>query len=442
MSPRSFVKRVRGDLPPGPRLPAIVQTAKLLSSPLSFAESCRQRYGDWFTLNITGNRTYVVVSDPASVREILSNRELDVGNDELRPMLGDSSLLVLNGDDHREHRRMLAPAFRGDDLKNYRCMIQNVSENHAERLQRGSTIDVYPFIQDLCLDIIARVIFGDRADSLDTLKQETRALIESVTAAMVYVPAMQWDLGPGSPGRKIQKRLRDFDESIHSEIRTRRIAGASGNGGVLDHLIFGNQLDGEELRDDEIRDEVVTLIMAGHEPTTAAISWALYWVHRDKLVEERLRSEVRAATDHTDLLENNYIDAVCNEVLRIIPIVPAIERCSKSALEIADFVIPAGCSIVPCIYLLHHNEGLYPEPSIFRPERFVERSFSAFEFAPFGGGSRACVGKSLAPQQIKIVLAVLLSSFEFRLTPGSRNVEPFTRGTVIRPGSALSLTVN
>jgi cytochrome P450 family 110 len=427
-------------LPPGPRLPQFLQTAQLVRAPLSMATRCQAKYGDRFTLRIAGDRTYVVLSNPTDVREILSNADLDVGNEELRPMLGDSSLLVLNGEAHRRHRKMLAPAFRGDGLRSHREMIRQIATDHQECLPQESTIRVYPFVQSLCLDIIVRVVFGDCGDALERLKRETGDLIESVTAPMVYIPVLQWDLGPGSPGRKIQTKLRNLDRSIQAEVSTRRAGGSNGRGGILDHLLLERDDDGEPLTDTEIRDEVITLMMAGHEPTTAAIAWALYWIHSDMAVANRLRDELSGTVEPSDVLQNRYLDLVCREVLRIIPVVPAVERCSNKEVPIGDCVIPPGVSIVPCIYLLHQRPELYPDPSTFRPERFLDRKYSAFEFIPFGGGSRACVGKSMAPEQMKIVIATLLKRFEFRLAPGSETIEPFTRGTVIRPHSSFSLT--
>ena len=162
-------------------------------------------------------------------------------------MLGDSSLLVLNGEAHRRHRKMLAPAFRGDGLRSHREMIRQIATDHQECLPQESTIRVYPFVQSLCLDIIVRVVFGDCGDALERLKRETGDLIESVTAPMVYIPVLQWDLGPGSPGRKIQTKLRNLDRSIQAEVSTRRAGGSNGRGGILDHLLLERDDDGEPL---------------------------------------------------------------------------------------------------------------------------------------------------------------------------------------------------
>jgi len=426
---------------PGPSGPAWAQTLRLVSRPLPFLLRAHRRFGDCFRIRIVGGRSYVLLSHPEAVAEVISRRQLHIGNEELRPVLGDNSLILLDGEAHRRHRRLMAPSVHGRAIRRCVPMIERVVEEHARRLSGASRFRVYPWTQELCLEVILRMALGESGEGrLRAYAATLQELIDLANAAVMLLPFLQRDLGPGSPGRRFHRLLARLDGLVREDIERRRQPREGRADDVLSGLVDATEESGRGLTDGEIRDELVTLLVAGHEPTTAALAWALYWIHACPEAEARLRQELRGAMGAAEAARLPYLDAVCKETLRRTPVVPLIERTFDENLVLAGYRVPAGTRIAPCIYLLHQRDDLYPEPGRFRPERFLERQFGPHEYMPFGGGIRRCLGQAFAMQQLKITLAVLLTRLRLRSHAPER-VRLDCRGAVVRPSAGFSLRV-
>lgn len=435
----------REALPPGPSAPALVQTLRWVTRPIPFLDEVVRRYGDPFTLRYVTGEHFVLSGQPDLVKQILVDEAAhvgsEVGNEELRPFLGDGSLLMLNGEEHRRHRRFFRHPFAPKQLLGHVDMIRTVTDEMTGGFGRGETFAVYPLVQALSMEIILRVVVdSETPERFRHLREACVAAMEAVSAPFLFFPVLQRDLGRWSPGHKVNAARCAIDEMIFAEVARRRRGEAGDANDVLTSLVQADET-GLLLSNSEIRDEVMTLLVAGHEPTTAAVSWALYWVHKHPEVAARLLEELRCNPELDSQGAGTYLDAVCRETLRMSPIILAMSRRYAHDVEIAGYTIRPGTYLAACTYLVHRRPEVYPEPGRFRPERFLERSFSPYEFIPFGVGARQCLGMAFALQQMRIVLARLLRRFRFSLGEGSEIVKPATRGAVVRPSPNLRLRV-
>lgn len=431
--------------PPGPPVPSAVQTLAWCTWPYELLALCARRYGDAFTVRLVGGRTYVVVSHPDAIRDVFAGlgrpESLGIGNEELRPMLGDNSLFLLEGERHRQHRQMLSPPFRPKALPCYGPLVPGIVAGAAADLRPGDEVPVMRLARRVGVAFIVSVVFGLRdGPRFEALREAVERLINIVNGPLVYFALLQRDLGRWSPGGRVWRARDALLKLVDEETEARRARPLAVQN-LLDELVSAEGDDGLRLTNVEIREEVLTILLAGHDPTTAAVAWALYWVHRDDAVLERLRAELDAGPPEPERAAAlPYLDAVCQETLRLYPIVPAVERIARVPVRILEYELPAGVHLAPCVYLTHHRPEIYPEPDRFRPERFLERAYTPYEYLPFGGGTRRCVGAHFAPYQIKLVLASLLRSFRF--APASKGaIRPVQKGATIAPSARLRLRV-
>lgn len=431
-------------LPPGPKIPAALQTLELSVRPFALLRRCAENFGDPFTIKIVGNRTYVVISEPSMVREIFAGLnatdQMRIGNDELRPAVGDNSLLLLDGAEHKRHRKILAPPFSTNSVPAYGALIRNITERLTDKWEKGATISIYSAMQEVALEVILSVVFGANLGSrLDVFKACITNFMKTVSGPVGYFPALQKDLGPWSPGGKVLRAKRELDALLFEEIARRRAAPNDQGNGVMGSMLHVNGSGEEPFSDQEIHDELITLILAGHDPTTAALAWAMHWVHQDASVAEKLREEM-AGTDADRPEDWHYLDAVINETLRIYPMFPTVERKMRVPVEIMGYVITPGVRITPCVYLTHHRPELFPEPERFRPERFLERRYASNEFFPFGGGSRRCIGAHFAHYQMKVILSSVLRRYTFEAVREGK-VKAVLRGASIGPSGQVRMRI-
>jgi cytochrome P450 family 110 len=431
-------------LPPGPKIPAVVQTLELSVRPFTLLRRCAEHFGDPFTIKIVGNRIYVIVSDPATIREIFAGLNgidpIGIGNDELRPALGDHSLLLLDGAEHKRHRKVLAPPFSSNSVPAYRDLIHRITERLSSGWQQGATIPIYDAMQEIALEVILSIVFGTNMGSrLEEFKTGVSNFMHCVSGPVGYFPALQKDLGPWSPGGKVLRTKRELDKLIFDEITRRRQAQNGKGNGVISALLNAGEVGEEPFSDQEIHDELITLILAGHDPTTAALAWAMYWIHQDLSIARKLREEMsETAPDRPE--DWAYLDAIVNETLRIHPMFPTVERKMRVPVKIMGYVIDPGVRITPCVYLMHHRPELFPEPERFRPERFLERRYAPYEFFPFGGGSRRCIGAHFAHYQMKVILSSLLRRYSFEALNEGK-VRAVLRGASIGPSGPVRMRV-
>ena len=428
--------------PPGPRGPALWQTLRWAWHPVSFLRACEQEFGDFFQVRLVGGRRYAVLANPEAVREVLAAHQT-VGNHELRPFFGDHSLLLSSGDEHLHHRRVLSRVFGMKTRAEYGEDALELARHVLSGWQVGEARAIYPHLQYITLRIILRALFGFRAgEALEQFCQVLGRAMDRINGFILFFSILQRDMGPLTPGRKVQQIKRELDAMLYAVIRERSESLSCGPPAcALDAMLAES---GTAFSLEQIRDQLVTLLFAGHEPTTSALASTLYWIKRAGDVEHRLEPEIEQFRSNpsvalvTDGLP--YLDAVCREALRIHPVVAVIERVSSEPVELLGCTVPPGVRLSPCVYLLHHRADVFPEPERFRPERFLERTFEPHEYIPFGGGTRRCIGMHFALIQIKAILAGLLSQVRFDI-PNLDAVRLAQRGATLGPSENMRFRV-
>jgi cytochrome P450 family 135 len=374
---------------------------------------CSRRYGDMFTLKIANEGTWVFVTDPDAVKQIFTGdpRLLHAGeaNVVLLPVLGSHSLLLLDEDTHMAQRKLMLPSFHGERMRGYEQTMAEVATRELERWPAGEPLSAWPTMQAITLEVIMRTVFG--VTDADRLRRLGDALQSSLS--WTANPRRMGQLALLGPRRiaergTLRKALQPTDDLIFEEIRARRDApDLAERDDVLSLLLQATHDDGSTMSDQELRDELMTLLVAGHETSATALAWALEALARHPAVLSRLRDEVDAG-------EDTYLDAVVKEILRLRPVIALVLRRLTEPMEIGGRLLPAGVNVAPCIYLIHRRPDVYPEPRAFRPERFLETPPGTYTWIPFGGGVRRCLGASFAQFEIKVVLRELVRRLDIR----------------------------
>ena len=305
-------------------------------------------------------------------------------------------------------------------------------------------------MQEITLEVIMEAVFGisnsERHRQLKTRLTKTLELTGGsvLRSSLLFFPALQKDF-PGSPWRNFIQRQQSIHDLLQSEIDERRTNHNTQGNDILSLLMSARDEAGNPLSDSELRDQLITLLFAGHETTATALAWAFYWIHKFPEVREKLLTELQTVSDVSDIKALNqlsYLDAVCKETLRIYPVaIITFPRITKSSVTIGNYEYPPETILAPCIYLLHHREDIYPNSKQFQPERFLEREFSNYEFMPFGGGIRRCVGDAFAPMEMKIVLATILKQYQLTLAE-KQFVKPVRRGVTVAPAGGIKMVIN
>lgn len=401
-------------LPPGPRSPAPLQTLGWWARPFPFFLRNRERYGTRWTMRLVGMPTFVTLSDPEDVRQVLTAPP-DVlhpgeGARTLEPVMGPSSVILLDGDAHLEQRRLLLPAFKGGRVAALEAMVTEVAQEAIAGWPRDTAVPLHGRLQRLTLDIILRAVFGlDEGPRLERLRELLEELMALSAHPAFMLRALQRDLGPGSFGRVFPRVRADVDALLAEQVAERRAETGVERGDVLAMLLLATHEDGSPMTFGEIRDELVTALVAGHETTASQLSWALALLARHPRVADRLAAELDAG-------DTAYLDAVVHEAMRHRPVLPDnAPRMTKQEVEIGGWTYPAGVVLSNNSYLVHHDPAIYPEPFAFRPERFLERPPETYTFLSFGGGRRRCLGASFAMLEQRVVLRELLA--QARIAP-------------------------
>jgi unspecific monooxygenase len=439
-------------LPDGPKFSAFLQQAWWLARSINFLDACAQKYGDPFTVKVFGSTNpSVFFSDPQAIQAVYtaSPKQFDSGsaNYAFRPVMGSYSVLLLDGERHQRQRRLLAPPFHGERMRAYSQLIIDVTQEVISEWKFGKSFSVRDLVQEITLQIILGAIFGlDKGERFQTLKRLLQELLSSITSpwysTTFFFPFLQKNLGTWSPWGDFLYKRQQIDDLIYAEIGERRKQFNPTRTDILSLMMAACDEQGQPMSDVELRDELVTLLVAGHETTASALAWALYWIHYYPQVGEKLLQELDAVSAHPDtILRLPYLNAVCSETLRIHPVsIISLPRILKSPMELMGYQFEAGTILVPCIYLAHRRPEQYPEPQKFNPERFLSRKFSPYEYLPFGGGDRRCVGFAFALFEMKIVLATILTQFQLSLaTP--QVVQPERRGITMSPSGGVKMVL-
>lgn len=438
-------------LPDGPQTPRLLRRIKLITRPLDYLEDYAKVYGDCFTFWSRSGVPLVYFSHPQALQEIFtadsSQIEVGRGNRGLGFLLGDNSLILLDGDRHQRQRQLLTPPFHGDRMRTYGQTICEIAQQVSNEWKIGQPFNIRSSMQEITLRVILRVVFGlDEGPLFQQLRQKLSSMLDLMSSplnsASFFFPFLQRDLGAWSPWGRILGLKRQVEELIYTLIRERRAESNPNRQDILSLMMSARDVEGQPMTDAELHDELMTLLVAGHETTASALTWAFHWVDRLPEVRDKLLKELDSqgeTPDPTAIARLPYLTAVCQETLRIYPIViNAFFRMVKSPMEIMGYKLEPGAIIIPSIYLTHHREDLYPQPKQFRPERFLERQFSQYEYLPFGGGNRLCIGIAFAQFEMKLVLATILSRLQLKLV-NNRPVRPVRRGLTVATPPGLRM---
>jgi cytochrome P450 len=421
-------------LPPGPSSPALAQSLEWAFRPESLMARCQRRYGDVFTLRMlgwgsTGTNPVVFVSDPGAVKAIFTGDPelVPVGASRrmLTPMFGPASVLIVDGAQHLRQRRLMLPPFHGERMSRYGELIERITDDELDRWPLGRPFPLQPRMQAITLEVILRAVFGVDVAHRDDLRDRIVALLAEVSNPLAEIGiALPRKIGPVNIRAKFERLLARTDEALLAQIRRRRAdPELAEREDILSMLLQARDEDGNPMTDSELRDQLVTLLLAGHETTATGLAWAFDHLHHRPEALERLVEECRDGEDAS------YLNAVITETLRLRPPVPMTDRTLAGPFELNGHVLPAGTVLGPCIHLLHRRADLYPEPDAFKPERFLEQSPETYSWIPFGGGVRRCLGASFATFEMKVVLRTVLR--RARLGAASSRPEGSRRRSIV-----------
>ena len=426
-------------LPPGPRAPSLVVTALFARRPLEMLQRWQRRYGDAFTVKFVALGRGVYVADPDAIKQLFTGNQSDLlageANSFLEPILGRHSVLVLDGPEHLRQRRLLLPPFQGSRVAAFRSVVREVAEREVDGWREGDQVVLRERMRALTFEVICRAVFGvTEPERVERLRVALSAVIDT-SSLMLASPLLRRDLGPWSPGGKLARRLRAADALLYEEIeRRRQEPDLAERTDVLSLLMAARDEDGSAMSDEELRDELFTMLGAGHETTATGLAFALELLMRHPREWERLRASIEAG-------EDDYLEAVMREVLRLRPVIDAAERTLTKPRTVAGHELPPGIRVYPAIALVHRRPDLYPDPDVFRPARFLEAETESYGWLPFGGGIRRCIGAALAQAEMIEALRVIVGRSELR--PARPEPDPVVlRGITLVPKHGVPVWVD
>jgi len=377
--------------------------------------ACQERYGDMFTIRIAHEGTWVMLADPEAIKQVFTGDpkvfHAGEGNEILAAVLGRNSLLVLDEEAHMSQRKLLLPPFHGARMQGYERTMREIAAREIDSWPTGEPYALRPRMQAVTLEIILRTVFGvgeSEGDKLADLREALRDFLDLTTDPKALLPLLL--IGPDRVRRfgPFRRRVDRVDALLYREIAERRRAGSlAERDDVLSMLVAARHDDGSPMSDEEMRDELLTLLVAGHETTATSLAWAVERLVRHPEKLERLRAEAEQGGDE-------YLTATIQETLRLRPVISVVLRRLTEPVEIGGYELPAGVSVAPCVYLAHRNPEVYPEPQAFRPERFLDNPPGTYTWIPFGGGVRRCLGASFAQFEMAVVLRELVKRHAIR----------------------------
>lgn len=418
-------------LPAGPRSPAAVQSTAWVYRPIEFMERNRRRFGPHFRARLGPLRNVVFLSDPAYIKAVLTgDRDLlhagDI-NGIFRPIIGSDSILLLDGHNHLNARRLLLPPFHGRHLAGFRALMEEVARRHVETWPTGEVFPVLPRMHDISTEVMLRVVLGvEEGERYDRLARLLPEFLDFAQSPAVFMPALR-KRGARRSWERLMRSIADLDKELYAEISSRRALVESEEeprGDVLSLLLQARYESGDPMGEKELRDELVTLLVAGHETTSGALALAIEEIVRKPEVMDGIRAE-------SPREEEVYLEAVVRESLRRKPVLPIIGRKLTANARLGSYVLPRGTVLLPSIYLLHHEPGIYPDPEEFRPERFLAPSSGTHTWLPFGGGVRRCIGARFALLQMAVVLDAMFERLDLR--PGGAPERVKRRSVSVAP---------
>ncbi len=413
-------------LPDGPSAPPVVQTVELTARPVDFVERCRDRFGGTFSVRLSRIGPMVFFSDPASIKQVFaSDRENTITqgrNVVLEPILGTKSLLVQEGAEHLARRKLMLPPFHGERMRAYEQSIERATVEEISNWPTGETVLSHPAMQRITLEVIMSAVFGVSDERHDSLRAGLNRVLSSTRSPFAFGLTFPL-LRKIPPYSSMLKSLRETDRLIAAEISDRRADPTTEEReDILSMLVSARDEDGQGLDDIELRDQLMTLLLAGHETTATALAWCFDQLLRSPDAYERLRSEIDSDGD------GDWMEAVIAETLRVRPVVPMIGRELRKPMTLDGCDLEAGTSVMLSIYLAHTRPDVFEDPYRFDPSRFDGIKPDTYSWIPFGGGTRRCIGAAFAQFEMRTVLRTILSSLD--LAPGSGSPDKMVRRNV------------
>jgi cytochrome P450 family 135 len=414
----STVTKRQPSLPPGTRLPRLAQSALWALYPGALSRYCRRRFGPTFTLRPLGIGDVVVLTQPEAIGEVFTgDREVlraGEANSVMGPIVGRHSLLTLDGERHIRHRRLVSPSFHGEAVRAYGERVAEIAAAEVDRWPVGREFPIRPRMQAITLEVILRTVVGV---SDERRLARLRTLLRRITQVGVVEMWIVWAYPHLIDHRAVRRLstlrlLPEVDRLLYEEIAAHR-ASPDGREDVLGMLLAARDEDGQGLTDEELRDHLITLLVAGHETTTTALAWCFERLLRHPAAHARLQRELEEGQ------EERYLEAVLSETLRVRPVIDAVWRKLSAPVVVAGWLLPAGATVMPSIELVQHSDA-FADASVFRPERFLEGSSPQYTFIPFGGGARRCVGASFAMMEMRAIVRAVLERVSLR-APSARS---------------------
>ncbi|MDF5710497.1 MAG: cytochrome P450 [Nostoc sp. S4] len=438
------------NLPAGPKTPNWLLNHQFQADPFGYMDAVYKRYGDIVTI-MSDSTPIVYVSNPSGIKQIFTSTKEIIArgalNSDFAGGTGNQGVLQLDGFRHKHRRKLLMQAFHGERMQACGRRICELTEKIMSQQAIGKPFIAYPTIEDITLRVGIEVVMGlregERYDKIkhlfaSTIKYQQSPLYEIVT----QLPFGQRDLGQWSPRGYMLQLQRELFQLLYSEVEERREQADPSRTDILCDLIFAHDETGELLSNEEVRDLLLSPIFAAQDASGTALAWSLYWIHHLPSVRERLLEELDCLGEDPDpmsIVALPYLSAVCNEVLRIYPTqLFTFPRLVESPVNVMGYELSPGTVLIGNIYLTHQREDLYLEPKQFKPERFLEKQFSPYEFLPFGGGARSCIGGAFALFEMKLVLATILSRYQLALVD-KRPEKPKFGGLICYPVSGVKM---
>lgn len=438
-------------LPAGPSIPELVATYRFIKKPYQLMDQCYREYGDIFSLKLLRLGQAVFIADPDVIRDIFTKhvKKFNAGETSsfLEPFLGEHSLLLLDGPEHARQRRLIAPAFHGERMRMFSDLMRDSTIRMVNNWKAGDRITLRYEMQELTLRVIIESVFGiEMSRRAPEIINHVRGMLQTSTF-LTFIPLLRVDLGSWSPWGKFLKARANLDNLLYAEIDRRRANPPAEALDVVDMLMLSRDEEGNPMTPQEIRDECITLLLAGHETTALSLTWYFAsLLHNPHIIEKLAEENRQVVGDNPLTLEMlpklTYLDASIKESMRINNLFPIVGRRTIEPLELKGYELPVGTRVAPCNLLVHQLDSLYPEPHEFKPERFLnEKNIHPYGWFPFGGGNRRCIGMNFALFEMKILLATILPRVDLSLVPG-QDFKPERLGLALSPKTGVDVTVN
>jgi cytochrome P450 len=431
-------RRIKSQLPPGSSAPAFWQAISHWTRPTATMENARKRYGKRFTVRSLGQPPFVILSDPQEIKELFQSAPEVLHPGEgariLEPIVGPNSVILLDEAPHLRQRKLLLPAFHGERVQNLSGLMVELTARELDSWPQDEPTALHPHLQRLTLEIVLRAVFGlEQGAELDRLRGLLTDLLTFAESPLSLLPFAQRLLAGRGPVGRLERLGAEADKLIYELIEERRASDKGNSEDVLGLLLCARDEDGAPMSPAELRDELVTALVAGHETTASQLAWGFEQLSRHPHVLERLTGELSSDPDDA------YLTATIHEIMRRRPVlINAEPRLVKQPVQIGGVDYPPGVVLVANAYLVHHDPSIYPDPYAFRPERFLQSAPGTYTWLPFGGGRRRCLGASFAMLEMKIVLRAVVERYML-LPVGNHPETPRRRGITISPSRGCEL---